>query len=111
VYFQCYFDSAYAQNNQSKTLLFLELHLLATCFHAGIFLGLFFDPAGGDNMFLRNVDWLSTNYAALDPAGGDNMFLRKVDWLSTNYAALYPSRWYPSGSILVARKYSRNKLF
>jgi hypothetical protein len=29
--------------------------LLATCFHADYFLGLFFDPEDGGNMFLRNV--------------------------------------------------------
>jgi hypothetical protein len=29
--------------------------LLATCFHAGFLLGLFFDPEDGGYMFLRNV--------------------------------------------------------
>jgi hypothetical protein len=29
--------------------------LLATCFHAGILLGLLFDHEDGDDMFLRNV--------------------------------------------------------
>jgi hypothetical protein len=29
--------------------------LLATCFHAGFLLGLFFDPEAGSDMFLRNV--------------------------------------------------------
>jgi hypothetical protein len=28
---------------------------LATCFHAGIFFGLFFDPEDGGDMFLRKV--------------------------------------------------------
>jgi hypothetical protein len=28
--------------------------------HADLFLGLFFDPEDRDDMFLRNVDWLST---------------------------------------------------
>jgi hypothetical protein len=41
--------------------------LLATCFHAGIFLGLFFDPEDGGDMFLRNVGLLSTDYTALYP--------------------------------------------
>jgi hypothetical protein len=29
--------------------------LLATCFHAGFLLALFFDPEDGGDMFLRNV--------------------------------------------------------
>jgi hypothetical protein len=29
--------------------------LLATCFHAGILLGLFFGPENGDDIFLRNI--------------------------------------------------------
>jgi hypothetical protein len=28
---------------------------LATCFHAGFLLGLFFDPEDGGDMFIRNV--------------------------------------------------------
>jgi hypothetical protein len=43
----------------------LSIALLATCFHAGFLLGLFFDPDDGSDMFLRNVGWLSTDYAAL----------------------------------------------
>jgi hypothetical protein len=30
-------------------------------------LGLFFDPDDGDNMFLRNIGWHSTDYMALYP--------------------------------------------
>jgi hypothetical protein len=41
--------------------------LLATCFHAGFLLGLFFDPEDGSDMFLRNVGRLSTDYMALYP--------------------------------------------
>jgi hypothetical protein len=36
--------------------------LLATCLHAGLLLGLFFDPQDESNMFLRNVSWLSALY-------------------------------------------------
>jgi hypothetical protein len=43
--------------------------MLATCFHAGFFLGLFFDPEDGGDMFLRNVGLLSTDYTALYPRG------------------------------------------
>jgi hypothetical protein len=33
----------------------LKAALLATYVHAGFFLGLFFDPEDGGDMFLRNV--------------------------------------------------------
>jgi hypothetical protein len=32
--------------------------------HSGFLIGLFFDPEDGDDMFLRNIDWLSTDYMA-----------------------------------------------
>jgi hypothetical protein len=41
--------------------------LLATCFHAGIFLGLFFNPEDGGDMLLLNVGSLSTDYTELHP--------------------------------------------
>jgi hypothetical protein len=41
--------------------------LLATCFHAGFLIGLFFDPGDGGDMFLRNIGWLSTDYTTLYP--------------------------------------------
>jgi hypothetical protein len=44
-----------------------SLHLLATCFHTGFLLGLFFYPEDGGDMFLRNVGWLSTDYTTLNP--------------------------------------------
>jgi hypothetical protein len=39
--------------------------LLAYRCDAGIFLGLFFDPEDGDDIFPRNVGWLSTDHTAL----------------------------------------------
>jgi hypothetical protein len=41
--------------------------LLATCFHPGFFLSLFFDPEDGGDIFLQSVDWLSADYTALYP--------------------------------------------
>jgi hypothetical protein len=41
--------------------------LLATCFHAGFFFGLFFDLEDEADMFLRNVGWLSADYTTLYP--------------------------------------------
>jgi hypothetical protein len=41
--------------------------LVSTCFQAGFLLGFFFDPEDGENMFLRNVGGLSTDYTALYP--------------------------------------------
>jgi hypothetical protein len=41
--------------------------LLATCFHAGFLLGLFFDPEDGNDIFLQNVDSLSTDYTTFYP--------------------------------------------
>jgi hypothetical protein len=37
-----------------KISIFWDIKL-ATCFHAGFLLGLFFDPEDGGDMFLRNV--------------------------------------------------------
>jgi hypothetical protein len=44
-------------NNKPSTIFDL--------FHASLLLGLFFDPEDGDDIFLRNVGWLSTDYTAL----------------------------------------------
>jgi hypothetical protein len=38
------------------------------CFHAGMLLGLYFDPEDRGSMFFRNVSWLSADYAALYPS-------------------------------------------
>jgi hypothetical protein len=39
--------------------------MLATVFHSGFLLGLFFDLEDGGDMSLGNVRWLSTAYKAL----------------------------------------------
>jgi hypothetical protein len=41
--------------------------LLAACFHAESFLGLFFYPEDEGEMFLRNVNCLSKDHMALYP--------------------------------------------
>jgi hypothetical protein len=41
--------------------------LLATRFHAGFLLGLFFDAEDGGDMFLRNTGLLSMDYTVLNP--------------------------------------------
>jgi hypothetical protein len=51
---------------------------IATSFHAGILLGLFY------------------------PEDGGNIFLRNVGWLPTYYTALYPSTWYSSLRLAVS---------
>jgi hypothetical protein len=51
-------ENSEGTNVQEETIYFKEVQglsaLLATCFHAGILLGLFYPEDGGD-MFLRNV--------------------------------------------------------
>jgi uncharacterized membrane protein YciS (DUF1049 family) len=80
----------------------LHLPLLATCFHAGFLLGLFFYPEDGGDMFLRNISWLPTDYTLLAtcfhtgfllglyfyPEDGGDMFLRNISWLPTDYTLL-----------------------
>jgi hypothetical protein len=53
----------------TKFIQFIQRYfaLLATCFHAGFLLGLFFDHNNEGDIFLRNVGWLSTDYTALYP--------------------------------------------
>jgi hypothetical protein len=53
--------------------------LLATSFHAGFLLGLFFDPEDGGDMFLRNVGWLLTDYTALYPRR-QTLLTQEVSW-------------------------------
>jgi hypothetical protein len=38
-----------------KSTVFWDSTLLATCYHAGFLLGLFFNPEDGGDMVLRNV--------------------------------------------------------
>jgi hypothetical protein len=63
----CY---AHAQPPSLKTTpcrLSLTRALLATCFHAGFLLSLFFDLEDEGDMFLRNVGWISMDLTALYP--------------------------------------------
>jgi hypothetical protein len=41
--------------------------VLATCFHAGFLLGVFFDPEDGVDKFIWYVCWLSKDYRTLCP--------------------------------------------
>jgi hypothetical protein len=47
--------------------------------HTNFLLGLFLDPDYGRDMFLRNVDWLSSDYTALYP---------KREYFSTKFSSL-----------------------
>jgi hypothetical protein len=40
---------------------------MATCFHTGFLLGLFFNHEDGGDIFLQNISWLSIDYTALYP--------------------------------------------
>jgi hypothetical protein len=51
----------YANQRESRW----KAELLATCFRAGFSFGLFFDPEDGDDIFIRNVGWLLTDYRML----------------------------------------------
>jgi hypothetical protein len=42
-----------------------RVEVFATCLHAGLLFGLFFDPEVGCDMFLRNFGSHSTDYTAL----------------------------------------------
>jgi hypothetical protein len=52
---------SHGRNQRESTFCF------ATCFHAGFFHGLFFDPEDGGDIFLLNVGWLATDYTASYP--------------------------------------------
>jgi hypothetical protein len=44
------------------------LKVKACCYlYAGIIIGSLLNPEDGDDMYLRNVGWLSTEYTALRP--------------------------------------------
>jgi hypothetical protein len=48
--------------------------MLATCFHAGFLLDLFFDPEYGDRMFLRNIGWFQrTRWRFSSPLWGPHI--------------------------------------
>jgi hypothetical protein len=68
--------------------------LLATFLHADFFLGLFFDPEDGSNMFPRNTDLFATCFHAgfflgliFDPEDGGDIFLRNRALLATFFHA------------------------
>jgi hypothetical protein len=53
-------------------------NVLATCFHAGFLLGLFFDPEDGGNIFLLNVSSLTTDYMTLHPRTLHNQYCENL---------------------------------
>jgi hypothetical protein len=56
---------------------------------AGFMLGLFFCPADGHDMFLRNVCWLSTGYTALYPRRQKSSIGYKVNKINKWQYLLY----------------------
>jgi hypothetical protein len=57
------------ERNTSRNQLEVDIKQSTVCslFYSGFFLGLFFHTQDGGDIFLRNIDWLSTDYTALYP--------------------------------------------
>jgi hypothetical protein len=91
----CRFILSYGRDFlSSNSLLFPvepEMSLLATIFHTGFLLGLFFGPEDGDDMFLRNVVWLSTDYTALYRRRRNSFSLQLVVHNMTNHRPCEPN--------------------
>jgi hypothetical protein len=63
-------DFCYTRIIMYSLINFEEFYLLAcnavqSVYHPSFLLGLFFDSENGGDMFLRNVGWLSTDYATI----------------------------------------------
>jgi hypothetical protein len=58
-------QSSRSKNKPSKKPAWKQVALLATYFHAGFSIGLFYDPEAGGGMFLWNVNCLATDYTVI----------------------------------------------
>jgi hypothetical protein len=63
----CFKEELYLLGYYTVKSVGSHLRLACCLIHAGFLLVLFFDPEDGGDMFLRIIDYLSTDYTALYP--------------------------------------------